>query len=294
MIITFTLSLVKFSTFLINTLLNFSFAGEYENLKPLVKNEFTISDTLTFPDLIKNASNSNKYEDVSYDVESFFTSIPVEETINYIVDRTYVRKEIEPLCKKLIFKKLLFKLTKGCVFSVSGKLLKQVDGCPLGGPLSVVLSDIFMCKMEYDVVVPAKPIFYKRYADDTYVRRKNNDVEKLFEELNSYNEDIKLTLEVNPTKFLDTELVRENGEVTTQVFSKSTKLLVHWSSKIPFRHKRNAINGKLHRAKRIVSDFNKELKRIRQKYRNAGFPLKFINETICNFERGKEEMIIPE
>ena len=29
-------------------------------------------------------------------------------------------------------------------------------------------------------------------------------------------------------------------------------------------------------------------------YRNAGFPLKFINETICNFERGKEEMIIPE
>ena len=32
MIITFTLSLVKFSTFLINTLLNFSFPGEYGNL----------------------------------------------------------------------------------------------------------------------------------------------------------------------------------------------------------------------------------------------------------------------
>ena len=32
MIITFTLSLVKFSTFLINTFLNFSFAGEYGNL----------------------------------------------------------------------------------------------------------------------------------------------------------------------------------------------------------------------------------------------------------------------
>ena len=33
---------------------------------------------------------------------------------------------------------------------------------------------------------------------------------------------------------------------------------------------------------------------MRQKYWNAGFPLKFINETVCNFERGKEEMIIPE
>ena len=61
-----------------------------------------------------------------------------------------------------------------------------------------------MCEMELDVVVPAKPIFYKRYVDDTYVRRKKNDVDKLFEELNSYNENIKLMLQANPTKFLDT------------------------------------------------------------------------------------------
>ena len=105
----------------------------------------------------------------------------------------------------------------------------------MGGPVSVVSSGIFMSKMEFDVVVPAKPIFYKRYADDTYVRRKKNDADKLFEELNSYNENIKLTLEVNPTKFLDTELVRENGEIATQVFSKSTKLCVQWSSKILVR-----------------------------------------------------------
>ena len=183
-------------------------------LKPLAKNEYTISDTLTFPDLVKNASNSNEYEDLSYDVECLFTSIPVEETINYVVDRIYVRKEIQPLLKKSIFKKLLFKLTKECVFSVTEKLLKQVDGCPLWVGQHL-FSDIFMCKMELDVVVPAKPISYKRYVDDTYVRRKKNDADKLFEELNSYNKNIKLTSEVNPTKFLDTELVRENGEITT-------------------------------------------------------------------------------
>ena len=89
-------------------------------------------------------------------------------------------------------------------------------------------------------------------------------------------------------------MVRENGQITTQVSSKSTKLPVHWSSKIPVRYEHNAITGELHQAKQIASDFKKELKRVKQKYRNAGFPLKFINETICNFERGKEEMIIPE
>ena len=77
-------------------------------------------------------------------------------------------------------------------------------------------------------IVPIKPIFYKRYVDDTYVRKKKNDVDKLFEELNSHNENIKVTLDVNPTKFLDTELVREIGEIRMQVFSKPTKLPVHW------------------------------------------------------------------
>ena len=40
-----------------------------EYLKPLAKNEFTISGTLTFSDLVKCASNSNEYENISYDVE---------------------------------------------------------------------------------------------------------------------------------------------------------------------------------------------------------------------------------
>ena len=74
--------------------------------------------------------------------------------------------------------------------------------------------------------MPAKPIFYKCYVDNMYVWREKNDIDKLFEELNSHNENIKLTLEVNPTKFQDTELVRENGEITAQVLSKSTKLPV--------------------------------------------------------------------
>ena len=90
-----------------------------------------------------------------------------------------------------------------------------------------VFSDRFMSKMELDVVVPTKPIFYKDYDDDTYVRREKNDVDKLFEELNSYNKNIKLTLEVYSTKFLDTESVRKYEQITTQVFSKSTKLPVH-------------------------------------------------------------------
>ena len=86
----------------------------------------------------------------------------------------------------------------------------------MGGPISVVFADIYMCKME-DVVAPLKPIFYKRYVDDTYVRRKKNTTDELFEKLNTYHDNIKLTIEENPTKFLDTEIVRHNSAIITKV-----------------------------------------------------------------------------
>ena len=49
---------------------------------------------------MKNSSNDESYEDVSYDVESLFTSIIVQGTIDYILQRIYVRTEIKPFCKK--------------------------------------------------------------------------------------------------------------------------------------------------------------------------------------------------
>ena len=101
----------------------------------------------------------------------------------------------------------------------------------MGGPVSVVFSDIFICKMEEDLVFPAKPIFYKRYVDDTYIRRKKNVNDELFQNLNCYHTNIKLTLEENSRKFLDTEIMRKNNTISTQIFTKLKKFPVHWSSK---------------------------------------------------------------
>ena len=157
------------------------------------------------------------------------TSIPVPETIEYILNRVYTDKELKPLCKKSIFKKLLKKLTKESVFSTNNRLIKQTDGCPMGGPISVVFSDIYMCKMEEDVVKPLKPIFYKRYVDDTYVKRKCKEADTLFDALNSYHPNIKFILEPNPKKFLDTHIIKENNHIKTQVFVKKSMYPVHWS-----------------------------------------------------------------
>ena len=56
----------------------------------------------------------------------------------------------------------------------------------MGGPLSVTFSGIFIIKMENDIVIPTKPIFYRRYVDDIHNRRKKNVEDSLFRALNSY------------------------------------------------------------------------------------------------------------
>ena len=64
----------------------------------------------------------------SLKLRSLFTNIPVAETIEYIIHQIYTEKKIPPICSKLIFKRLLLKLTTECSFQFNHQLLKQVEG----------------------------------------------------------------------------------------------------------------------------------------------------------------------
>ena len=106
----------------------------------------------------------------------------------------------------------------------------------MGGPLPVTFSDIYMTKVERDVVHPFNPIFYHKYVDDIYNRRKINKKDDLYESLNKYK-NIKLTVEKSPPKFLDTRLLINNGIYETQAHRKEIEIPTHWSSNIPKRYK---------------------------------------------------------
>ena len=176
---------------------------------------------------------------------------------------------------------------------MNSRLIKKIDGCLTGGPVSVVSSDIFMCKIEEDVVVPSKPIFYKRYVDDTYIRRKKKVNDELLQNLNSYHTNIKLTLEESPRKFLDAGIIRNNNTISTQVFAKLKKFPVYWSSKIPISYKQTLFPVNYIEPEKIVTDFDKELRRMKTRFLLAGYPVKFINDTFYRFKEEKEELLIP-
>lgn len=56
-------------------------------LKPFTVNEFTTKDSFTFSDDIRK-QNSNLFM-TSFDVDSLFTNIPLNETIGICVDKLY-------------------------------------------------------------------------------------------------------------------------------------------------------------------------------------------------------------
>ena len=162
----------------------------------------------------------------------------------------------------------------------------------------MIMSGIHMNRLEKERIMPLKPKFYKRYVDCTITKRKKNtDFDELFQNMNSHHPNIKLTVETNPTIFLDTAFSKNlDGSVTTNIFRKHGKLSTSWNSQIPKRYKRNNIRGDLHRAFKVASDFDAEVQTIIQKYLEIGYPIVFIKPVINDFKNSKEEeqLIIPE
>ena len=96
-------------------------------LKPLcINNEYIIQSTQEFSKII-HEQHPLKYNEqcVSHYVESLFTNFPVHETIEYIINERYVETKIPKLCSKLIFKRLLFKLTTENTFYAQFKFLQS-------------------------------------------------------------------------------------------------------------------------------------------------------------------------
>ena len=156
------------------------------------------------------------------------------------------------------------------------------------GALSVILAYIHVIRPEDAVVRLLNPSFRKRFVDDIYTKGNENIDDIFFKNLNSFYPNISLTFEVN--LILNTKAVlNRDGTITSFVYRKETKLPITWISKSPKRYKRNTVKGDLHRSKRISPDFDTEIGAVKNKYSNAGYPIRFIACTINNFNLPPED-----
>ena len=77
-------------------------------IKPLIPNKYMVNSTNNFIDKVHKVKFSNSDFIVSFDVESFFTIVPLHETIDLICNYVYDNNSGDtPAFPKNSFKKLL-------------------------------------------------------------------------------------------------------------------------------------------------------------------------------------------
>ncbi|CAK1594250.1 unnamed protein product [Parnassius mnemosyne] len=179
-------------------------------------------DSYQFVSEIKDLHLADNESMVSFDVQSLFTCLPIEDCISIVT------RKLEDNNMPTEYAVLL----KHCL--TSGYLLwkeefyMQVDGVAMCSPVSPVVADTFMEDFEEKALLtaPVNPRFYKRYVDDTFTILPSDKVTAFLNHLNSINPKIQFTMELeanNTLAFLDV-LVIQNPDNTIghTVYRKNT------------------------------------------------------------------------
>ena len=142
-------------------------------LSSVVDSLYILRDSFSYAKEISVLTNCDHHM-ASFDIKSLFTNVPVNETIQIILNKLFPNSDsIFFGFNKKLFSKVLQLCTKDNLFLFNSHTFFQIDGVPIGGCVSPTLADIFMgfheqvwlnnCPSEF------KPVFYRRYVDDTFL-----------------------------------------------------------------------------------------------------------------------------
>ena len=264
----------------------------------LKSNKSSVKNSFDFKNKIQNLKIREEEILVSFDVESLYTNVPVEFTINLINDallRDNSWKILTDLPLNIIVD-LCRLCTSANIFVYNNQFFKQIHGLPMGSPLSGVLADIYMEHFEEMAEVHTSPFisFWTRYVDDTFSVMLRTHVAQYLVKLNSIAPSIKFTHELELNKnlsFLDVLIHREDdGRLTTSVYRKPTfhPSYLHYDSMVPESYKVSVVSALLRRISlsSTVTAQAIELEKIKKDLSLCGYPLPFIQKVRAKLSRG--------
>ena len=230
---------------------------------------------------------------VSLDVEKLFTSVPVLDTIDIILESAYNHESLAPpKLPSSILKELLVLCTTKTPFNHGGKTYLQTDGVSMGSPLGPTFADFYMSHLEHKILSEnraSNPRFYNRYVDDILAVFSRRSHVNLFKQRLTRSSVLNFTHEemVNDTfNFLDVKLTLNNDKsFSTNVFIKPTDngLYSDFNSYAPLSHKKSIIKSLIHRALKYTSSwtsFDAEINRIHQIFSNNNYPQALVEQII--------------
>ena len=115
-------------------------------ISPITKNEYALKDSFEFVFMIDKQDHNSFM--CSFDIDSLFTNVRMEETIEIVIKNVFSRKRKINGLSKSDFRNLLKLKTMGTVFYFNGNYYKQLDSVAMGAPLGPTLPDVVLCHHE--------------------------------------------------------------------------------------------------------------------------------------------------
>ena len=166
----------------------------------------------------------------------------------------------------------------------------------MGLPLGPTFANIFMGYWERiwlrDCPLAFKPIFYRRYIDDTFLLFKDKShVTQFLNYLNSKHCSIKFTHECESNKqinFLDITVTRHDNSFQCSIYRKPTftGLGTSFFSFTPLRFKITSIQTLIYRAYNVCTNYHSvhtEFEFLKKFFNSNGYPTLLINKHIRRF-----------
>ena len=259
------------------------------------KNGFSLSNSYEFFDDIKKLKLPKDSFIVSLDIVSLYTNVPVTEVIDITTNLMYDNGDFRNMPKG-DFRKFIKLAIEDSYFIFNETYYKQIDGLAMGCPLSATLANIFLCfhesKWLTDCPSDFKPLYYKRYVDDTFVIFKNeHQATQFLTYMNLKHRKIKFTIETEREKqipFLDLLIKKVDDSVDITIYRKPsfTGLGINYISACYMNFKLNTFNTLYYRAYRLCSNyanFHKELIFLNNFFSCNGFPQYLIDKKLRKF-----------
>jgi len=174
-------------------------------------------------------------------------------------------------------------------FTWRGKFYKQVEGTPMGSPLSPILANIFLLTLESKIVSKNNNIIlWCRYVDDVFAIIRSRFQDTILTQLNNFHPSISFTTEEEQNgkiPFLDILITTmDDGAFNFTVYRKSTHTnrYLNFDSFHAFSHKQSVIDSLVTRAYTIChgSDLQQELLFITKFLQENGYPKRLIEKRI--------------
>ena len=227
-------------------------------MKPLL--EFVpahLSNTMELINRLKNLELQTLIDfnyPFSLDVESMYTSIPVDEAItnvvNLLTDKNFKYYGLNPNDVG----DLLTTILNNMYFEYENVIYRQKYGLPMGANVSGILAILFMDSIEKRVILNRPIGLYARYVDDIFLLTTNNDeANNILSCFNNEHAKINFTIEHpepdNSIALLDFKLKLTGANIETSFHQKSAKktIFMNFESALPTQMKLNIVKNERRR-----------------------------------------------